>query len=210
MIRQIKFAATTVLTLLLLMAVGAAAQDNYGGSQNAREHGYQHGYRDGLRQGRADLKANARATYDSEDYRHADLGYEEYMGARQDFQQGYREGYKNGYDDGFNDRPIRSNVYGVNGDTYDPDRNPRRDEDADAYAKWGYSDVALDTGYRDGLSAGQKDLRDHKDYRPEKHDAYEDGNHGYHKNYGDKNQYKQQYRKGFIRGYEDAFHTRTR
>ena len=70
--------------------------------------------------------------------------------------------------------------------------------------------MAMDTGYRDGLAAGLKDLNDHKDYRPEKHDAYEDANHGYHKEYWDKNLYKQQYRKGFIRGYEDAFNRRTR
>ena len=63
----------------------------------------------------------------------------------------------------------------------------------------------MDTGYRDGLQAGYNDLRKHKDFHPEKHDAYEDGNHGYRKDYGDKNLYKEQYRKAFIRGYEDAF-----
>ena len=84
-------------------------------------------------------------------------------------------------------------------------RASRPDPESDRYAKWGYSDVALDTGYRDGLSAAQKDLRERKDYRPEKHDSYEDGDHGYHKNYGDKKLYKDEYRKGFLRGYQDAF-----
>jgi hypothetical protein len=37
----------------------------------------------------------------------------------------------------------------------------------------------MDTGYRDGLQAGYNDLRKHKDFHPEKHDAHEDGNHGY-------------------------------
>jgi hypothetical protein len=61
---------------------------SYGGSMNAKEHGYQHGYRDGLRQGRADLNANTPHSFESEDYKHADLGYERYMGERDDFQKG--------------------------------------------------------------------------------------------------------------------------
>src|ERR1700736_6343966 len=97
-IRHLKFVAATVVAFLLL-AGGAAAQD-YGGSRKAREHGFQHGYRDGLRQGRADLKANVKYNLQSQDFRNADLGYEEYMGPREDFQQGYREGYQAAYDAG--------------------------------------------------------------------------------------------------------------
>ena len=83
-------------------ATTAQAQDVavYGGSMDAREHGYQHGYRDGLRQGRADLNNNVRPNYESENYREGDLGYEEYMGARDDFRRGYRDGFKDGYEDG--------------------------------------------------------------------------------------------------------------
>jgi hypothetical protein len=43
-----------------------------------------------------------------------------------------------------------------------------------------------------------------------KHEAYEDGKHGYRKDYGDKKLYKEQYRKGFLRAYEDAFNRRSR
>ena len=70
--------------------------------------------------------------------------------------------------------------------------------------------VATDIGYRDGISAGQNDLRNHKEYRPDKHDAFKDADHGYRKDYGDKALYKEQYRKGFTRGYEDAFHNQGR
>jgi hypothetical protein len=35
--------------------------------------------------------------------------------------------------------------------------------------------------------------------------TYEDGHHGYRKSFGTKDQYKEQYRKGFLRGYGDAF-----
>jgi hypothetical protein len=70
--------------------------------------------------------------------------------------------------------------------------------------------VATDTGYRDGLQAGLSDARQRKDFKPEKHEAYEDGKHGYRKEYGDKKLYKEQYRKGFLRGYEDAFNRKSR
>ena len=129
MIRHLKYAATAILALLMLAGV-AAAQD-YGGSRKAREHGFQHGYRDGFRQGRADLKANVKSNLDSQDFRNADLGYEEFMGWREDFQDGYRDGYKSGYDDGYNNRPVRTDIYGLTGENYDPDHVPRRDEDAD-------------------------------------------------------------------------------
>ena len=208
MVKRLRFAILVAFATLFLTSVAAAQEVViYGGSTNAREHGYQHGYRDGLRQGRADLNSNARPNFESEDYQRADLGYEEYMGGRREFQAGYREGYRTGYEDGFNNRPIRSKVYSLD-DNYDPDRVPRSEADARGYENWGYSDVALDTGYRDGLSAGSKDFRERKDYRPEKHDSYEDGDHGYRKAYGTKDQYKEAYRKGFLRGYDDAFNRR--
>jgi len=208
MLRQLKTAGL-VLTAILFITGLAVAQDRYGGSMNSKEHGQQHGYRDGLRQGRADRSHREEYNFKTEDYKHADEGYEKYMGEHDDFQDGYRNGYHTGYDDGFYGRPIRSDVYGLD-ERYDPDRVPRRDGDADVYADWGYSDVAMDTGYRDGLQAGRQDLQNRKDYRPNKHEAYEDADHGYRKNYGDKNRYKAQYRKGFVRGYEDAFNRRER
>ena len=209
MVRKLKCLGI-VLMALFFIATAASAQDRvvvYGGSTDAREHGYQHGYRDGLRQGRADLVSNSSPNYESDDYRRADLGYEDFMGSRPDFQKGYRDGFKAGYEDGYKNRPVRSEVYGLR-ETYDPDRIPRKDEDARYYTNWSYSDVAFDTGYRDGLSAGRKDFSERKDYRPEKHDSYEDGDHGYRKSFGTKDQYKEQYRKGFLRGYEDAFNRR--
>ena len=193
-----------VAVALLFLSTAIVAQERYGGSMNSKEHGFQHGYRDGIRQGRTDVSRNVSYSFQNEDYKRGDLGYQEYMGERDDFQHGYRDGYKAGYDDGYNDKPMRRDIYGLS-DSYDPDRRPRTDADGEYYEKWQYSDVAGDTGYRDGLQAGYKDLRERKDFHPEKHDAYEDGNHGYRKNYGDKNLYKEQYRKAFIRGYEDAF-----
>jgi hypothetical protein len=212
--KMLRLAKYTGVLLLAGFFVGTLthlqAQDRvviYGGSTDAREHGHQHGYRDGLRQGRADLNSNSAPSYETEDYRRADLGFEDFMGSRADFQRGYRDGYRDGYEDGFKNRPIRADIYGLR-DDYDPDRIARREEDDRYYHNWSYADVAFDTGYRDGLSAGRHDFTEKKDYRPEKHDAYEDGDHGYRKSYGTKEQYKEQYRKGFLRAYEDAFNRR--
>src|ERR1700726_3122883 len=68
MVRRLKYAVTLAVALLFVASL-AAAQGDYGGARDARDHGYQHGYRDGLRQGRADLNNNARPSFDSEDYR---------------------------------------------------------------------------------------------------------------------------------------------
>lgn len=179
---------------------GSQPQGQYD-SMDARDHGYQHGYRDGLRQGRADMSRNTPYNYETEDFQRSDYGYEDYMGSRRDFQKGYRDGYKDGYDDGYYNRPIRSKVWFD--ERYNPDL--RRQEDPDRYPNAGYTDVAFDNGYRDGLKAGQDDFRDHKDFKPQRHDSYEDADHGYHARYGNKNSYKEQYRKGFVRGYEDSY-----
>ena len=194
---------------LLFLAGAIVAQDRYGGSMDAKEHGYQHGYRDGLRQGRGDFRQNVAHNFDSQEYRRADEGYDRRMGEHDDFQKGYRNGFKDGYDDGYYDKPIRQNIYGLNGN-YDPDRAPRTEADADGYADWSHLDVATDTGYRDGLQAGWSDLQARKEFKPDKHDSYEDGNHGYRKEYGDKKLYKEQYRKGFLRGYEDSYNRKSR
>jgi len=93
--------AGVLFAALLFLSGLAVAQDRYGGSMNAKEHGYQHGYRDGLRQGRYDRSRGATYSFDAEDYRRADGGYQKYMGEHDDFQQGYRSGYKAGYDDGY-------------------------------------------------------------------------------------------------------------
>jgi hypothetical protein len=65
--------------------------------------------------------------------------------------------------------------------------------------------VAFDNGFRDGMNSGLKDLRQGKYYKPERHDAYEDGDRGYHGYYGDRDSYKSEYREGFLRGYQRGF-----
>lgn len=197
---------TVVFTLSVILALSglAMAQRSYPALE-ARQHGYEHGYRDGFHRGREDRSRNVGYDYKTEDYRAADRGYDIYMGDRRDFQDGYREGYKAGYDDGYSGRSGRWNdIYGINPNAPAGAYNEPRDEVYEN-RRWGYVDMAYDIGYRDGLEQAEKDRGHNKDFRPEKNDRYEDATHGYRKSYGDKNAYKQQYRKGFVRGYQDGY-----
>ena len=65
--------------------------------------------------------------------------------------------------------------------------------------------AAFDNGYRDGINIGQRDARQGKSFRPQKHDEYEDADRGYNHDYGDKNHYKNEYRQGFQNGYSDGY-----
>ena len=100
--------------------------------------------------------------------------------------------------------------YGYN----DGDRDDRgRDNRSYSNGNGGYGggsygrgdNPAYDIGYRDGQAVGQKDRQHGKAFRPDKNDQYEDADHGYNKQYGDKNQYKSMYRDAFQRGYQDGY-----
>jgi hypothetical protein len=205
---MLKLAQAAGLAFAVTLALSIwALPHEHGGAIDARQHGYEHGYRDGYDHGREDHRANAGYDYQSEDYRRGDTGYDRYMGDHGEYKSGYREGYVAGYDDGFYGRAGRfDQIYGTENGNY-PDRSRGYDRDDDVYERhgYGYSDVAYDISFRDGLEAGQNDRGKGKDFRPEKHDRYEDADHGYRKSYGDKNDYKRRYRQGFSAGYEDAF-----
>src|SRR5476651_802202 len=81
---------------------GRAAQ--YGGSLDARQHGYEHAYRDGADRGRQDREARRGYTLQDNDYLSGARGYERAFGDKTQYMQGYRDGYKAGYEDAFNGR----------------------------------------------------------------------------------------------------------
>src|SRR5690349_21149691 len=59
-------------------------------------------------------------------------------------------------------------------------------------------------GYRDGFHEGVKDREHHNKFKPDVKDAAA----GYQDYMGDKGQYKDGFRSGFVAGYEDAFYGR--
>lgn len=196
-----------VLAMLLAMSGFAVAHDRddyHGGSIEVRQHGYEHGYRDGFHHGREDRERRASYNFRTEDYKDGERGYGKYIGDKDDYKKGYRQGYEAGYGDAYYSRPGRfADVYGRR----DYDRHRDRDRYDDIYESrgWGFADVAYDTGYRDGLRAARKDLDRHEAFDPDDHDDYRDADHGYRDSYGRKDEYKREYRNGFLRGYQDGF-----
>jgi hypothetical protein len=65
--------------------------------------------------------------------------------------------------------------------------------------------MAFDSGYRDGITRGQQDRgrRSRSNYRD--NDVYRNADLGYRTSYGDREDYKVQFRDGFERGYEDGY-----
>jgi hypothetical protein len=192
----------TTLTAALLAGFStlAYAKDN---KYQGRQHGYEHGYRDGYHQGRESRESHAKYNLETKDYKEADRGYDKHMGDQGEYKQGYRTGYQSGYDDAFYNRPGRFAEIYVREDA----RESRRDRDVTIIEvpRGGYSDLAYDTGYRDGIRAGQRDLSNHSNFDPADQPSYRDGDHGYRSSFGDLEGYKRQYREGFTRGYQDGY-----
>jgi hypothetical protein len=69
--------------------------------------------------------------------------------------------------------------------------------------KWDATDLAFDTGYRDGVIAGQYDRGRNSRRDCQATGAYRNGNHGSGNGYGDSASYHEHYRTGFERGYRD-------
>jgi len=180
---------------------GSDRSRQYGGSLDARQHGYEHAYRDGADQGRQDRANRQPYAIRNMDY-WAQRTYEPAFGDRNQYIEGYREGYKAGYDDGFNGRD------GQYGQLYArPQSGARVDPRDDPYANRPYSssDMAFDAGYREGVTLGQQDRARNSRSNYRNSAAYRNGDLGYRSSYGDRNQYQLQFRDGVDRGYEDGF-----
>src|SRR5688572_18291327 len=65
--------------------------------------------------------------------------------------------------------------------------------------------AAYDNGYREGLREGQKEgrQRDEFSYRDER--TFRNADKGYHREYGDRERYRQAFRSGYADGYAEAY-----
>ena len=81
---------------------------------------------------------------------------------------------------------------------------------------WNYADEApqsygearrgaYDNGYREGVRDGERDARsrDRYDFRDER--AWQRGDNGYHRSFGDRGRYQQSFRGGYEAGYADGY-----
>ena len=165
----------------------------------AFQYGSQNGYVDGFQHGREDRQARAGYSFESRDYDDALREYQPYMGSRDRYQDGYRNGYCEGYNDGFHNLRARYE------EAYNDSRYPGHPGDDDSGRVYGRRSVGFRVGYQDGLIDGEKDRRHNKDFRPSKHDRYEDADHAYSHDYGPKKEYKREYREGYMAGYQRGY-----
>jgi hypothetical protein len=207
---------TAGIALMLAMGTGGTAQAReqlqlridkdgvqFGASLNPRQHGYEHAYRDGADRGRFDREHGVRYNLNARVYNDASRGYEPFMGNRGQYQQGYREGYKAGYDSAFRGNASQyGEIYGRTEDNRNVWQHP---DDPYASRRWGATDLAFDTGYRDGVTAGQYDRGRNARADFENTDGYRNADHGHGNTYGEKVAYQNQYRTGFERGYQDGY-----
>jgi hypothetical protein len=174
----------------------------YGGSLDPRQHGYEHGYRDGADRGRQDRDRRLAYSLRPNDYQNSARAYEPYLGDRAQYIAGVRDGYKAGYDDGYKGRVGQyGQIYGrPEGAVPAPPPN-----DPYAARSWGSHDMAYDTGYRDGVTAGQRDQGRYARSNYRDSDLYRNADLGYQPSFGDKNAYRLKFQDGFERGYQDGY-----
>jgi hypothetical protein len=176
-----------------------------GSGSQAQQYGYQSGYNDGVNKGRHEGRENDPYDYHTPDWRQATRGYQSWMGPLNVFQSGYQQGYAEGFRAGFaSARPgWREGYQDYRRDGYPDYRN---DYHPDSYRydnNAGYS-----IGYQDGASVAREDVWKNKPFNPNPRGKYDDMDHGYRREFGDKHYYKSQYAAGYRTGYENSFRRR--
>lgn len=113
----------------------------------------------------------------------------------------YRDGFESGYEDGYR-RYARGGM-----DT--PRRNGppdyRGQPPYDGGARNRVLSPAADNGYRDGLQEGERAARSGDRYDPVREKRYREGDHGYDRKWGSRDEYAREYRAAFQRGYEAGY-----
>jgi hypothetical protein len=208
MARQVRIAALAVSVVLALGAFAVAQdRDDYyrGDVAQARQYGYDNGFRDGEKRGRHEGRENDPYDYHTPDWRQATHGYKGWMGPVNVFQNGYQQGYADGFRSGFNsERP------GGRGDGDRDDRYRGNGYYGNGYSgNSGYdSRIGYDTGYQDGVSMAREDQYRNKSFNPNPRGRFDDRDHGYRREYGDKGAYKAEYTDGYRAGYQATYNGR--
>jgi hypothetical protein len=205
--KRVSTMAALAVSLLLALGTFTFAQDRddyYRGSvAQTRQYGYDNGFRDGQHKGQHEGRENDPSDYRTPDWRQASHGYKSWMGPLDAYQDGYQQGYRDGFRSGFvSQRP------GWRGDG-DGDRDDHdRDGNNNYYGSGSYGRAAYDTGYQDGVTMAREDIYKNKRFNPEPRARFDDRDHGYHREYGDKNAYQAEYTDGYRAGYEATFNRR--
>jgi hypothetical protein len=167
-------------------------------NSDTEQLGYEHGYRDGADRGRQDKDRGQQRNLRDNDYQQsARYSYQASFGNRNEYMSGYRDGFQAGYDDGYNyyDRPGRyGQIYGQpsnRGSSAGPDRGSDRTSARGRNRGSSIQRPPFDSGYNEGVTAGQQDLQRNTRSNYRQSDTYRRGD----KNFQD----------GFERGYQDGY-----
>ena len=68
----------------------------------------------------------------------------------------------------------------------------------------GYASEAFRKGYDDGVVKGREDVRDGDSFDPARHSWYRSADRGYNSRFGSREEYRSEYRRGFLAGYESV------
>ena len=173
----------------------------YGSYTEVRRLAYDRGFREGLKEGEKDgRRRDAYQFQDERDFQRADRGYHRRYGDityyRQAFRSGFAEGYQRGY------RRYAGSGYGAYGGGRYEDRGYGYPGRVDAYRS------GLDAGARDGFEKGREDARRNRSFDPRRHEWYREADRHYESGYGNREQYKDDYRRGFTSGYDRGYRER--
>ncbi|MGI8782368.1 MAG: hypothetical protein ACR2L2_01780 [Acidobacteriota bacterium] len=213
--RKIAKRALVALALLLgVFSVSALAHD--GDKGRASEYGREQGYEDGVRHGREDDQRGSGYDLKSDEYKKAERGYRKEYGSKGDYKKGYKQGYEQGYSEGYRggysqqsripgserrdrDRRDRDDDY-----RRDRDDDDRRDRDRNRRGTRA-DDFGARQGEQDGYLKGREDRDRNRDFDVERHSDYRKADRGYKREFGDKEDYRDGYRQGFRRTYDDGY-----
>lgn len=171
--------------------------------EDARRVAQDNGYREGLKHGEdAARKGRPFDLAREKDYRKGDEGYNRRYGSKDEYREAYRNGFAQGYREAYSRYGYR-----VRGGGY---YAPRREGGfsiggfgVGVYART--ASIAFQNGENDGYQKGLDDARDGRYPDVTRQKWYRNGDHGYHGEYGAKDAYRAQYRRGFDDGYRRAY-----
>jgi hypothetical protein len=204
--------ATLVVAVFATPAGAQVARPRIQGPGQAGSYyqvAYDDGYRAGFTRGEDDARRGQQFNYQRHrEYQRANAGYSGSTNRAQHadtFRQGFAVGYREGYE--------RSGRYGRYPDsrypnsrypTY-PGNYPNQGGYYPGRGGYGYNSPAFTNGFNDGYKEGEKDGRKNDRFDPIGENRYRKGDHGYRREYGSKEQYKNAYRDAFRAGYEQGF-----
>ena len=176
--RRLTTLGAVVVAFAAASACGVAAQTWRGVPSTQSRTQFERGYRDGVRAGETDARRGDRFNFtDERSYRQARGNY------------AFRDGFERGYNEGYRRRGGYAGRGGRRyGGSYGRSANP-----------------ATARGFDDGYKAGRDDGNDGDRYNPIGARDYRDGENGYDRRFGTREQWKIAYREGFKIGYERGY-----